>query len=388
MKRAVATVLQYRAAVLDWAIVVVLCGLTVVIWAAARPDQPLWSLPMDLTACVALAWRRNRPLAVLAFVIAVDVAQIVADNQANTLIYVTLIAIYSVAAYASRKQAVVALLVAYAAIFGALFSPFATIEGGVVEVAAFMAAAAILGDYIRTRRDYLAGVEERAARLERERDTQAQIVAAAERTRIAREMHDVVAHSLSVMVAQADAAAYVFDTKPAQARQAIGTVAETGRLALAEMHRLLGVLRSTDGEGDLAPQPGVEQLDTLIARTQTAGLPVTLTVQGSPVPLSAGLSLTVYRIVQEALTNTLKHAGPAVTATVQLRYLASELEIDVTDTGDRARYPRPDATTANGGHGLTGMRERTAVFGGDLQAGPLAGSGWRIHARLPLEAPG
>ena len=291
-----------------------------------------------------LAWRRTRPFAVLAFVIAVDVVQIVADIQANTLIYVTLIAIYSVAAYASRKQAVVALLLAYAAIFGALFSPFATIEGGVVEVAAFMAAAAILGDYIRTRRDYLAGVEERAARLERERDTQAQIVAAAERTRIAREMHDVVAHSLSVMVAQADAAAYVFDTKPAQAQQAIGTVAETGRLALAEMHRLLGVLRSTDGDGDLTPQPGVEQLDTLIARTQTAGLPVTLTVQGSPVPLSAGLSLTVYRIVQEALTNTLKHAGPAVTATVQLRYLASDLEIDVTDTGDPARHPRPDAT--------------------------------------------
>ena len=319
---------------------------------------------MDLAACLALAWRRTRPLAVLAFVVAVDVAQIVADIQANTLIYVTLIAIYSVAAYASRRQAVVAC----SGLRRHLRRPVVTVSrrsrAASWRSPRLMAAAAVLGDYIRTRRDYLAGVEERAARLERERDAQAQIVAAAERTRIAREMHDVVAHSLSVMVAQADAAAYVFDTKPAQARQAIGTVAETGRLALTEMHRLLGVLRSTDGEGDLTPQPGVDQLDSLIARTQTAGLPVTLTVQGSPVPLSAGLSLTVYRIVQEALTNTLKHAGPAVIATVQLRYLANELEIDVTDTGRLAGGAHPDPMIPNGGHGLAGMRERTAVYGG------------------------
>jgi len=146
------------------------------------------------------------------------------------------------------------------------------------------------------------------------------------------------------------------------------------------------VLRSTDAAGDLAPQPGVEQLDWLIARTQSAGLPVTLSVEGTPVPLSPGLSLTVYRIVQEALTNTLKHAGPAAAATVKVRYLADEVEVDITDNGHLAR-PRTDPLVPNGGHGLTGMRERTAVYGGSLQVGPLAGSGWRIHARLPLEEP-
>ena len=319
-------------------------------------------------------------------VVAVDVVQIVADVPANTLVYVTLIAIYSVAAYASRRRAVAALLGTYIGIFGALLSSAASIEGGIVTATALMAAAAVLGDSIRTRRAYLAAVEERAARMERERDAQAAVAAAAERTRIAREMHDVVAHSLSVMVAQADGACYVMDGSPDQARRAIATVAETGRLALTEMHRLLGVLRSTDVEEDLTPQPGVDQLDVLIARTQSAGLPVTLSVQGSPVPLTPGLSLTVYRIVQEALTNILKHAGPAVTATVQLRYLAHDVEIEITDNGHLAGV-RTGPMIPAGGHGITGMRERTAVYGGSLQAGPIDGAGWRIRARLPVESP-
>ena len=147
------------------------------------------------------------------------------------------------------------------------------------------------------------------------------------------------------------------------------------------------MLRSTDAEEELTPQPGVDQLDSLIARTQSAGLPVTLSVQGAPVPLSPGLSLTVYRIVQEALTNTLKHAGPAVIATVQLRYLAHEVEIEVTDNGRLAGGAHTDPMIPDGGHGLAGMRERAAVYGGSLQAGPLDGAGWRICARLPVESP-
>jgi signal transduction histidine kinase len=387
VNRAAATLMQHRPVVVDWAIVVVLCVATVFGWALDSTHQPAWVLPLDLAACLALAWRRSRPLLVLALVVAVDVVQIVTDLPANTLIYITLIAIYSVAAYASRRQAVVAVLASYVAIIGAFLSPFATFEGGVVEVAAFIAAAAVLGDYIRTRRAYLAAVEERAARMERERDAQATIAAAAERTRIAREMHDVVAHSLSVMVAQADGAEYVMDTSPDQARRAIATVAETGRHALTEMHRLLGVLRSPQVEGELTPQPGVDQLDELIARTQSAGLPVTLSVRGAPVPLRPGLSLTVYRIVQEALTNTLKHGGPSVTATVQLRYLPSDVEVDITDNGHPFGVARSGLVIASGGHGLTGMRERTAVYGGSLQAGPLDSAGWRIRARLPLEEP-
>jgi signal transduction histidine kinase len=387
VNRAAATLLRHRPVLLDWAIVVVLCVGTVLGWALDRAHQPAWALPLDLAACLALGWRRSRPLPVLAVVVAVDVLQIVADVPANSLIYVTLIAIYSVAAYASRRRAVVALLGTYVGIFGALLASAASIEGGIVTATALMAAAAVLGDNIRTRRAYLAAVEERAARMERERDAQAAVAAAAERTRIAREMHDVVAHSLSVMVAQADGAGYVMDSSPDQAQRAIATVAETGRLALTEMHRLLGVLRSTDAEEDLTPQPGVDQLDALIARTQSAGLPVTLSVKGAPVPLSPGLSLTVYRIAQEALTNTLKHAGPAVTAAVQLRYLAHDVEIEITDNGRLAGGPRTDPMTPDGGHGLAGMRERTAVYGGSLQAGPIDGAGWRIRARLPVESP-
>ena len=386
MNRAAATLLRHRPVLLDWAIVIVLCVGTVVGWALDRAHQPGWALPLDLAACLALGWRRSRPLPVLAVVVAVDVVQIVADVPANSLIYVTLIAIYSVAAYASRRRAVVALLGTYVGIFGALLSPAASIEGGIVTATALMAAAAVLGDNIRTRRAYLSAVEERAARMERERDAQAAIAAAAERTRIAREMHDVVAHSLSVMVAQADGAGYVMDGSPDKARRAIATVAETGRQALTEMHRLLGVLRSTDVEEELTPQPGVDQLDALITRTQSAGLPVTLSVKGTPVPLSPGLSLTVYRIVQEALTNTLKHAGPAVTATVQVRYLAHDVEIEVTDNGHPAGGPPTGPMIPDGGHGLAGMRERAAVYGGSLQAGPLDGAGWRICARLPVES--
>ena len=370
MNRATATLVRLRPELLDWAIVAVLSVGTVVGWATDRAHQPAWALPLDLAACLALGWRRSRPLPVLALIVAVDVVQIVADVPANTLIYVTLIAIYSVAAYATRRRAVVALLGTYVCIFGALLSSAASIEGGILTATAFMAVAAVFGDNVRTRRAYLAAVEERAARMERERDTHAAMAAAAERTRIAREMHDVVAHSLSVMVAQADGAGYIIDTAPEQARRAIATVAETGRLALTEMHRLLGVLRSTDVEDERSPQPGVDQLDALIARTQSAGLPVTLSVQGSPVRLSPGLSLTVYRIVQEALTNTLKHAGPAVTATVQLRYLDDDVEIEVTDNGHLAARPQPGQTNTDGGHGLAGMRERTAVYGGNLTAGP------------------
>jgi signal transduction histidine kinase len=387
VNRATATLVRLRPELLDWAIVAVLSVGTVVGWATDRAHQPVWALPLDLAACLALGWRRSRPLPVLALIVTVDVVQIVADVPANTLIYVTLIAIYSVSAYASRRRAVVALLGTYVCIFGALLSAAASIEGGILTATAFMAAAAVFGDNVRTRRAYLAAVEERAARMERERDTHAAMAAAAERTRIAREMHDVVAHSLSVMVAQADGAGYILDTAPERARPAIATVAETGRLALTEMHRLLGVLRSTDVEEERTPQPGVDQLDALVARTQSAGLPVTLSVQGSPVRLSPGLSLTVYRIVQEALTNTLKHAGPAVTATVQLRYLDDDVEIEVTDNGHSAARQQTGQTNTDGGHGLAGMRERTAVYGGNLTAGPADGTGWRICARLPVDSP-
>ncbi|MFE2948464.1 sensor histidine kinase, partial [Embleya sp. NPDC059267] len=202
---------------------------------------------------------------------------------------------------------------------------------------------------------------------------------AAERARIARELHDVVAHNVSVMVVQADGAAYALDAAPELTREALGTISATGREALAEMRRLLGVLRS-QSEGDAyVPQPGVEQLEDLLERVRSAGLPVDLTVEGVPVELSQGVALTVYRIVQEALTNTRKHGGPDAKARVRLRYLGEDVELDVGDDGRGAAAPGDGM-----GHGLVGMCERVALFGGHLETGPRPDGGWRVRARLPV----
>jgi signal transduction histidine kinase len=373
----------HRRDVLDWAIVAALV-LPILIGGLLQSGRDgMWAIPFQVAACATVKWRRRRPLTVLAVVTAATVLQVTTGVRDNGLGAATLVAVYSAMGYAPRRKAGFALAATAAVLLAASFSPWARTDNSRVSEGVLLVVAALIGDNRRSRRAYVAGVEERAARLERERETQAQIAVAEERTRIAREMHDVVAHSLAVMVAQADGAAYVVDNAPGEARAAIETVAETGRSALSEMHRLLGILRADEQDG-MAPQPGVGQLDALIARTQSAGLPVTLTVQGAPAELSPGLSLTVYRIVQEALTNTLKHAGPAVSARVQLRYDDEAVEIDVDDDGAAPRGAMP-AADGEGGHGLTGMRERTAVYGGSLQAGPRPGRGWRIHARLPLE---
>jgi len=230
----------------------------------------------------------------------------------------------------------------------------------------------------RTRRT--TELEERAERLERERETEARAAVAEERARIAREMHDVVAHSLSVMVVQAEAAEAMIDTDPQRARRPLSAVQQTGRSALGELRRMLGVLREMAEEGPaLAPQPGLAGLDALVEQVREAGLPVTLRVEGEPRPLPPGIDLSAYRIVQEGLTNALKHAGPA-RAEVVLSYGDDELALRVSDDG---RGHDPD--TDGAGHGLVGMRERVALYGGTLDAGPAPGGGYALAARLPLE---
>jgi signal transduction histidine kinase len=237
-------------------------------------------------------------------------------------------------------------------------------------------AAVVLGLNVRTRRAYLASVEERAAQLERERDQQGLLAAAAERARIAREMHDIVAHNLSVMIALADGAGYMAEQDPQRAAGAMGQVSETGRHALGEMRRLLGVLREDDSTA-LAPQPGLADLEPLLEQVRAAGLHATLETVGAPVALGAGAELTVYRLVQEALTNVLKHAGAHAHATVRLHYDATGVEVEVSDDGHgRARV------AVGAGQGLNGMRERAAVYGGELEAGPAPGGGWRVRTRL------
>jgi signal transduction histidine kinase len=246
-------------------------------------------------------------------------------------------------------------------------------------------AAWLLGDSVRWRRGFYQALEERATRLERERDAQAQVAAAAERARIARELHDVVAHNVSVMVVQADGAAYAMDASPQRAREALGAISGTGRRALAELRSLLGVLRdSADPGAALAPQPGLEQLEELVREARAAGLPVSLSIEGAPRAVPQGEALAAYRVVQESLTNTRKHAGPGATARVRLRYGEEHLVISVTDDGRGASATRNDGL-AGPGHGLAGMRERVELYGGSVRSGPRAGGGYEVVARLPLD---
>jgi signal transduction histidine kinase len=228
------------------------------------------------------------------------------------------------------------------------------------------------------RRELLATLlSERANRAERERELRAREAVADERARIARELHDVVAHDVSVMVVQAQGADRILEGAQPEVRAALAAIETTGREAIDEMRRLLGILRRTDEELTLAPQPSLTELDALVAGVREAGLAVELEVVGDPIALAPGVDLSAYRIVQEALTNALKHAGPA-RARVIVRYSDDAVELEVSDDG-------PGGVDAPGtGHGLVGMRERVALYGGDLEAGSRREGGWALRARLPL----
>jgi len=228
---------------------------------------------------------------------------------------------------------------------------------------------------MRTRRLYVQTLEERAALLEREREHLTRIAVADERASIARELHDVVAHSLAVMIVQADGGRYAFDADPARARQALDTVATTGREALEDMRRLVGVLRGACGQDDERRR---DTLPELIERARSAGLAVSAE---HDVPLTPALELTVFRLVQESLTNVIRHAGPAATVSLSLRRKDDRVELEVVDDGAGAPTAAPGS-----GHGLTGMRERVAVHSGRFEAGPLLPGGWRVFASLPCEA--
>lgn len=252
----------------------------------------------------------------------------------------------------------------------------------VVPLTAATVVAVVVGRNRRARRELLQALEDRALRAERERDAGARAAVAEERTRIAREVHDVVAHNVSVMTALADGAGYALATDPERARGAMAQVAATGREAIAEMHRLLGVLRADGEPGQDAPAPGLAQLDQLVEQVRAAGLAVTLTVSGTPAALPATAQLAVHRLVQEALTNTLTHADGARSARVHLRWGTDALEVEVADDGRGGRPRDPDRPT---GHGLVGMRERFGAWGGSVETGPADG-GWRVRGTLPLGA--
>ncbi|MES4902666.1 MULTISPECIES: sensor histidine kinase [unclassified Streptomyces] len=361
------------------------------------------AVPIVLALCAAVALRRRAPEKMLILVTACGVAQVALNVDQNPADFAMLVVVYTVAAEGKRWASRFALVAALAApIIATLRWPGPDHPGsaertwwGAAIATVFMTIpfvlAWVLGDSIRTRRAYYAQLEERAARLEKEREAQAKVAVAAERARIARELHDVVAHNVSVMVVQADGAAYVMDAAPDQARQALETISGTGRQALAEMRRLLGVLRSgaPSDDSDYVPQPDVEQIDDLVEQVRGAGLPVDFKIVGSPRPLPSGVELTAYRIVQEALTNTRKHGGPDVGASVRLTYFDDGLGLLVEDDGRGARQEMYEDGGADGqGHGLIGMRERVGMVGGTLDAGPRPGGGFRISALLPLKPAG
>jgi signal transduction histidine kinase len=429
-----------------------------------RHELVLVGLVLGLT--LPLAWRRRAPFMIFLIVAAVALGAWAA-RAPMTADLAPLIAFYTVAAHQSGRRILFAagILELGAVLVATWF--WGTGAGAVVfillSITAMIAAAGFVGYNLRTRRAYLAALEDRAARLEAERDRETQLAAVAERARIAREMHDIVAHNIAVMIALADGAAYTSEASPERAAGVMRQVSDTGRAALTEMRRLLGVMRQppagelagvpgpaavagaggaagavvTGADGGLAvqaPQATLDDLDNLLGTVRAAGLPTRLTVSGERPALPPTAQLAIYRMIQEALTNTLKHAR-ASAAQVHLSYRPGQVELEVTDNGTAAPSAAPSVagghlvagpvlpgpvlpgpvlpgpvlpgtaaagpdggSAANGGrvagppgsglgagHGLAGMRERAAVFGGRVAAGPRPGGGWRVHTVLHVD---
>lgn len=349
------------------------------------PDGPLW---LDLAATLVmflpmLARRRfpfGAPVASIVVAMAisfVDGALVAGGNFVMFLGALALAVWFGM--LRERRQAIAG----FAIEIGALAIAFRNAPdltgkvGAVIFCAMILGIAWVVGFTLSSKFQQADEAKERAARAEREREERARLAVAEERTRIARELHDIVGHSVSVMTVQASAVRRLLLPEQEKEREALEIVEQTGREALAEMRRLVGVLRRPEEAPALAPQPSLEHLDRLVEQVRDTGLAVELHVEGDVTPLSPGVDLTGYRLVQEGLTNAVKHAG-ASDARVLVRYSDEEVEIIVSDDGDGT------GDGEKGGHGLVGMRERVAVYGGELDAGPRPEGGYELRARLPL----
>ncbi len=352
----------------------------------AASSQRRGPLVANLVAAIALgaplAWRRAAPLAaIVAMGVAGTVfAALVTHPQDLVGTFAVLsIASFSVGAHEPRRPALAGLAAMVATVLAVSAASGDAGAGGLVFPIVVFGAAWGLGRVARSRAELTAELAARAEQLERERAELERDAVARERARIARELHDVVAHSVSVMVVQAGAARRVLDRDADASESALGAVEATGREALAEMRRLLGILRPDGEQLDHSPQPSLDRLGALITRSRDAGLDVELSVEGDAGPLAPGVDLTAFRLVQEGLTNALKHGGPS-RARVTLRWSPDQLEVEIANRIDGAHR----AALASGGHGLVGMRERVALCGGELRAGPV-GRGFVVRARLPRE---
>jgi signal transduction histidine kinase len=333
---------------------------------------------VGLVLALSLGWRRRAPLAVLAVAIAASVVAHVVPvlDAATTPAIALVVAAYSVGAHTRGLCSAIGVAGVGAMIAANVADQLSA--GDLLLIVMILGGAWLAGRAMRFRRDRERTLERLTVDLARDREEKARAAVAEERVRIARELHDVVAHAISVIVLQARGGRRSLATDPEETREALDTIEATGSEALAEMRRLLGMLRRDDDEIAFAPQPSLGYLDALAAQVSEAGLPVELSIEGEPVELPSGVDLSAYRIVQEALTNALKHAGPA-TARVVVRYRDQDLELEIADTGVGTHVGD------GGGHGLVGMRERVSLYGGNLQAGPRDGGGFAVRARLPLD---
>jgi signal transduction histidine kinase len=361
------------------AVVATAAELAQVIGAAGTPGWP--ALVLAVAAGGSLVPRRAAPLAVLATTLATTVAIVALDNDPAGVS--VLIALYTTAALCERRVSLAALVVT-AAIATPVSAATADAPGretsatfGAIIVVVLLIGIWALGAYSQTQRRYRRELQERAASAEREREQLARIAVHEERASIARELHDIVAHSVSVMLVGVRGARDALSTSPEAAEETLARVERSGEQSLAELRRILALLREPAQRAESRPQPSLAELNELVASYRAAGLAVRLEVIGEPTPLPGGVELSVYRIVQEALTNALKHADPT-TVTVTLGYRDARLELEVVDDGT------PTGAAATAGQGLVGMRERVALLGGELETGPREGGGFRVAVRLPV----
>ncbi|WP_067465095.1 sensor histidine kinase [Actinomadura macra] len=340
---------------------------------------------------MALTFRQRYPLSVLMFIVAGELAMAVQDYPPSVPDVVAfLIAVYSVAAHRGLAHSALGGVVGFVYfVVSLVMLPIDMSPVVLITDAALVVGVWVLGRNLRLRRAYFTELEDRAARLERARGTDARAARIEERSRIARELHDVVAHHVSVMTVQAGAARRIIDRDTDSAREAMSTIEEVGRTALSEMRRIVGVLR-TDRDveqagRELAPQPGLGDLGELLDHVRETGLSVQLWIEGEARTPSPGVDVAAFRLIQEALTNTLKHAGSQARAWVRLYYTDNDLTVEIEDDGHGTATIMAD-NGDNPGHGLVGMYERVALYGGELRIGPRVGGGFGVRARFPLEA--
>ncbi|MBO1756237.1 sensor histidine kinase [Allobranchiibius sp. CTAmp26] len=369
---------------LDAAIVAGILLLSLPWWIRHSQADAVLVVVFSLLLAVPLLWRRRAPFPVFAVLATVALVQwfvlhpVFAD-------FALLVGLYTVTARESRARVLTAAGVLELGVLLALLGnirPSANLLVALIMMSGLVIAAVVLGLNVRMRAAYLREIEERARRLEVERDQQAQLATAAERTRIARELHDIVAHNLSVMIALSDGAALSLDSNPVEARRALTEAATSGRRAMVDLRQVLGVLRGHGDDPELAPAPTLADVDDLVRAARDTGLRVEIAFRGDVGALPGPLQLSVYRIVQESLTNAIKHARASTRVRVEVEVAADAVRVTVADDGE----PAPSETVVRPGHGLAGMRERAALHDGTLSAG-VTPTGWTVRATLPRSLP-